>query len=159
MLTFSDDHDNLRSRLVALGYGGYRGDDKKVIDALIAVHLTLESYKLSGQAQETVLALLSRDGRASLSNVPDWDEDSWTDFDYGNVKQGEFVRVKPDAYDSESGSRHNGLVGVMQFMKSRVCTVDYIGLATGNSHKHPMEKLQSLKGAYNRRPSQNTRST
>lgn len=156
MLNFTEEHDNIRSRMISLGYGGYRGDDKKVVDALIAVHLTLESYKLSATAQELVFSLLSKDGRASLANTPDWDEDSWQDFDYGNVKQGEFVRVRPDAYDSESGARHNGLVGVLQFMKSRVCTVDYIGLATGNSHKHAMEKLQSLKGAYNRRPSQNT---
>lgn len=159
MLTFSEDHDNIRSRMISLGYGGYRGDDKAVVDAIIAVHLTLESYKLSKTAQEIVLSLLSKDGRASLTNIPDWDDDSWRDFDYGNVKQGEFVRVKPDAYDSETGSRHNGLVGVMTFMSGRVCSVDYIGLATGNSHKHPMEKLQSLKGVYNRRPSENTRST
>jgi hypothetical protein len=157
MLNFTEEHDNLRSRMISLGYGGYRGDDKKVVDAIIAVHLTLESYKLSQSAQDIVFDLLSKNGRASLANTPDWDDDSWIDFDYGNVKHGEFVRVKPDAYDSESGARHNGLVGVLQFMKSRVCTVDYIGLATGNSHKHPMEKLQSLKGAYNRRPSQNTK--
>jgi len=156
MLTFTEEHDNLRSRMISIGYGGYRGDDKKVVDAIIAVHLTLESYKLSPNALNIVLDLLSKNGRASLENTPNWDEDSWVDFDYGNVKQGEFVRVKPDAYDSESGSRHNGLVGTLQYMKSHVCTVDYIGLATGNSHKHPMEKLQSLKGAYNRRPSQNT---
>lgn len=155
MLTFSDD-DNLRTRLINLGYGGYRGDDKDVVDALIAVHLTLESYKLRPEAQSVVFDLLSREGRASLANTPVWDEDSWEDFNYGNVKQGEFVRVKPDAYDSDSGARHNGLVGKMTYMSGRVCTVEYIGLATGNSHKHPMEKLQSLKGAYNRRPSQNT---
>lgn len=156
MLAFTEEHDNIRSRMIALGYGDYRGDDKKAIDAIIAVHLTLESYKLSDTGQELVFNMLSKYGRESLKNTPDWDNDSWQDFDYGNVKQGEFVRVKPDAYDSESGARHNGLVGVLQYMKSRVCTVDYIGLATGNSHKHPMEKLQSLKGAYNRRPSQNT---
>jgi hypothetical protein len=159
MLAFSEDHDNLRSRMISLGYGGYRGDDKQAIDALIAVHLTLEYYKLNPSALSTVLDLLSKHGRESLATVPDWDEDSWIDFDYGNVKQGDFVRVKPDAYDSESGSRHNGLVGIMTFMRGRVCTVDYIGLATGNSHKHPMEKLDSLKGVYNRRPPQNTRST
>jgi hypothetical protein len=142
--------------MISLGYGGYRGDDKNVVDALIAVHLTLESYKLRPEAQEIVLRFLTKEGRASLANTPDWDEESWQEFDYGNVKTGEFVRVKPNAYDSESGARHNGLVGKMTYMRGRVCTVEYIGLATGNSHKHPMEKLQSLKGAYNRRPSQNT---
>jgi hypothetical protein len=79
-------------------------------------------------------------------------EDAWRDFDYGNVKLGEFVRIKPDAYDSPSGVRHNGLVGILAFMNGGKCTVKYIGLASGNSQPHPMEKLDSLKGGYNRRP-------
>lgn len=150
MLNYSD-HD-IRPKLEALGYE----NSGAIVDAIAAVLMTLESHKLSKADQDVVFDLISKNGRLALAAVPDWDNDSWQDFDYGNVSQGAFVRVKPDAYDSESGARHNGLVGVLQFMQSRVCTVDYIGLATGNSHKHPMEKLQSLKGAYNRRPSQNT---
>jgi hypothetical protein len=150
MLSYSE-HD-IRPKLEMIGYT----NSPKVVDAIAAVMLTLESLKLSPEEQALVLDLISKNGREALAKAPDWDEDSWVDFDYGNVSQGEFVRVKPDAYDSDSGARHNGLVGVMQFMKARVCTVDYIGLASGNSQKHPMEKLQSLKGVYNRRPSQNT---
>jgi hypothetical protein len=37
-------------------------------------------------------------------------------------------------------------------MNGGKCTVKYIGLASGNSQPHPMEKLDSLKGGYNRRP-------
>lgn len=147
MLNYSD--NEIRPKLEMIGYT----NSPRVVDAIAAVMMTLESHKLNTYEQDLVLDLISKDGREALAGVPDWDEDSWVDFDYGNVKQGEFVRVKPDAYDSESGARHNGLVGVLQYMKSRVCTVDYIGLASGNSQKHPMEKLQSLKGAYNRRPS------
>jgi len=155
MLEISDDHDGLRARLNSIGYDGNHGDDESVMQALVAVHLTLESFKLSEAARDTILDLLSANGRKSLAEVSDWDEESWRDFDYGNVKIGDFVRVKHDAYDSETGSRHNGLVGILSAMSGGKCTVKYIGLATGNSQPHPMEKLDSLKGVYNRRPSKN----
>ena len=151
MLNFSDD-DNLRTRLESLGYTGLREDDESLIQALTAVHLTLETFELSEGAREAVLDLLSANGRDALATAPAFGEDAWRTFDYGNVKLGEFVRVKPDAYDSPSGSRHNGLVGILEHMFGGKCTVNYIGLASGNSQKHPMEKLDSLKGGYNRRP-------
>ena len=152
MLTEADDFENLRAKLVSLGYSGLREDDESLIQALVAVNLTLQSFELSEGAQGAVLDLLSASGREALEDTPVFTEDAWQDFDYGNVKLWEFVRVKPDAYDSETGSRHNGLLGVLAYMSGGNCTVNYIGLATGNSQKHPMAKLDSLKGVYNRRP-------
>jgi len=92
-----------------------------------------------------------------LDSAPEVFDDSWADFDYGNVRFGDFVRVKTDAYDSASGARHNGLVGILAYMKGGQCSVNYIGLATGNTMKHPKEKLDSLKGVYNRRPTKNNK--
>lgn len=145
MLKLSDDHDGIRERLSSLGYNGSHTDDEKVAQALIAVHLTLQSLELTEGAQNTVLDLLSSNGRKALEVTPHFTEDMWRDFDYGNVKQGDFVRIKVDAYDSVSGSRHNGLVGVLKFMQGGQCSVEYIGLAAGNVQKHPMTKLDSLK--------------
>lgn len=155
MLTGADDYKNLRAKLVSLGYNGDHADDESVIQALVAVNLTLESFGLSGDAQEAVLDLLSTNGRDGMEKVPEITEDSWQNFDYGNVKLLDFVRVKRNAYESESGAKHNGLVGILTYMRSGQCTVDYIGLASGTSQRHPMEKLDSLKGVYNRRPSKN----
>jgi len=155
MLQFSDNFENIRERLVSLGYSGLREDDESLIQALVAVHLTLESFELSEGAQGAILDLLSANGRDAMKSTPVFSEEDWIDFDYGNVTMGDFVRVKVDAYDSESGSRHNGLVGIMTYMYGGNCTVNYIGLATGNSQKHPVSKLDSLKGVYNRRPSKN----
>lgn len=153
MLQQGNDHDRLRSKLSSIGYSGE--GHEKLVQALVAVHLTLESFELSKDAQDTILDLLSAHGRQSLNTVPEWTEESWQDFDYGNVMLGDFVRVKKNAYDSESGQTHNGLVGILTYMRGGKCTVEYIGLASGKTQKHPMEKLDSLKGVYNRRPSKN----
>lgn len=152
MLTEADDYNNLRAKLVSLGYSGLREDDESLVQALVAVHLTLESFELSEAAQGAILDLLSTTGRQALEATPVFGDDAWQNFDYGNVKLWDFVRVKTDAYDSPTGSRHNGLVGVLAYMVGGNCTVNYIGLATGNSQRHPMENLDSLKEGYNRRP-------
>lgn len=157
MLSAANDHNGIRAKLESLGYTGLREDDESLIQALVAVHLTLQTFGLSEDAQGAVLDLLSTKGQDGMSEVPDITEDSWQNFDYGNVKLLDFVRVKRDAYDSDSGARHNGLVGILTYMRSGQCTVDYIGLASGNTHRHPMEKLDSLKVVYNRRPSKNNK--
>lgn len=145
VLTFSDDYDGLRSKIQGLGYNGSREDDEKVIQALVGLHLTLESQELSKDAREAVVDLLAASVREELNDLPDLSEDSWKDFDYGNVKVDDFVRVKPDAYDSGTGSRHNGLVGILVAMRGGQCVVRYIGRASGNTMRHPMDKLDSLK--------------
>jgi hypothetical protein len=141
MLTFADDHENLKAELATIGYDG----DSNLVQAILAVHVTLSSYQLSPEQQSVALDLLSSTGREALKSMPVFDENSWQDFDYGNVKISDFVRVKKDAYDSDTGSKHNGLVGVLKFMKSGHCSVEYIGLASGNTMKHPKERLESLK--------------
>ena len=153
MLQLATDHNELRSKLEAIGYSGLRETDESLIQALVAVHLTIESFDLSKDAQQAVLSFLSTIGQASLEVPAEIKEAGWEDFNYGNVRFGDYVRVKKDAYDSDTGARHNGLVGILTGMRAGVCTVNYIGLATGNTMRHPKEKLDSLKGVYNRRPS------
>lgn len=152
MLQPSNNFEGMREKLESLGYTGLRQDDESLIQALVAVHLTLETFELSEAARGAVLDLLSTNGRKALDSVPVFGKDAWKSFDYGNVKLGEFVRVKPDAYDSPTGAPHNGLVGILSHMRDRKCTVSYIGLASGSSQHHPMENLDSLKEGYNRRP-------
>lgn len=152
MLQPANEFEGLREKLESLGYTRLRETDESLIQALVAVHLTLETFELSEAARGAVMDLLSTNGRKALDSVPVFGEDAWMSFDYGNVKIGEFVRVKPDAYDSPTGAAHNGLVGVLFLMSGGKCHVNYIGLASGNSQHHPMEKLDSLKGGYNRRP-------
>ena len=149
MLSLSDDHDGLRAKLENVGYTGLRETDESLIQALVAVQLTLKSFDLPEDAQRAVLDLLTAKGTEALKSAPEGD---WDDFDYGNVQEGDFVRVKPDAYDTKTGSRHNGLVGVLESMRNGIATVRYIGLATNSKMRHPKENLDSLKGVYNRIP-------
>lgn len=145
MLTFQTDIDNLRARLHGIGLGPEHRDGEKAADAIIAVLLTLSTFEMDDDTKTTVLNLISSHGLRSIKSTPFFVEEDWKDFDYGNVKIGDFVRVKKDAYDSVTGAKHNGLVGVLKFMKSGQCSVDYIGLASGNTMKHPKERLESLK--------------
>jgi hypothetical protein len=156
MLQQRNDFEDLREELVALGYTGEHRDDESVIQGLVAVHLTLETLDVSEAAREAILDLLSATGRQDIASLPDLSEESWQSFDYGNVKLFDLVRIKHDAYDSDTGVKHNGLVGILTDMRGGQCTVKYLGLASRSSQRHPMEKLDSLKGVYNRRPSQNT---
>jgi hypothetical protein len=146
MLQMNNDIDRLRSILASVGYDSDHVEGDKIADATIAVLLTLSTFDLSEDAKKTVRNLMSTRFEADVSTLPyQFTEDSWQDFDYGNVTIGSYVRVKKDAYDSESGARHNGLVGRLLFMKGGSCSVEYIGLATGNTMKHPMDKIESLK--------------
>lgn len=139
------DHKMLKEKLSAIGYDGTRPTDAKIVEALLAVTVTLESYQLSEEQQDTVLDLLTLAGQDKLSHLPDIQEDSWENFNYGNVKIGDFVRVKRDAYDSDSGKVDNGLVGILTYMSHGRCSVKYIGLSSGKVALHPMDNLESLK--------------
>lgn len=149
MLSLTEDYDGLRAKLESIGYTGLRETDESLIQALVAIQLTLKSFDLPEDAQRAVLDLLSSAGTEALKSAPEGD---WIEFDYGNVQEGDFVKVKPDAYDSKTGSRHNGLVGVLESMRNGIATVRYIGLAANSKMRHPKENLYSLKGVYNRIP-------
>lgn len=139
------DHKLLQQKLEALGYDGSRPRDRRVSEAMHAITITLENYELSDEESDIVLDLLSDVGRDKLARLPDLQEDHWEDFNYGNVKLGDFVRIRKDAYDTEPGNLNNGLVGVINFASHGRFLVDYIGRSAGNSGFHAMDKLQSLR--------------
>lgn len=141
-----NDFSSILTKLSIIGYDGTHEKDNKIIESIQALILTLDYYELSNYELETVLSLISSEGRDKLNNLPDkLFSSEWQEFDYGNVSIGHFVKVKDDAYSSEKGSLHNGLVGTLSFMSARHCTVNYIGFGSGKIMKHPMENLLSLK--------------
>lgn len=126
-----------------LGALGLRED---LVTALVSIAVTLDKYGLPTEDKETVYEMLSEAGRGKLDEAPEkLFNGEWEPFNYGNVKIGDYVRVKPDAYDSETGAKHNGLVGKLTYMAGHRCSVEYLGEATGNSIKHPMDNLESLR--------------
>lgn len=134
------DYLKLKTQFSALGYRS------EVVTALVSIAVTLDKYDLTDSEKETVYELLSQSGREKTAILPDKLLDgNWEPFNYGNVKVGDYVRVRPDAYDSDTGRRHNGLVGILTRMSGHKCSVEYLGEATGNAIKHPMDNLESLR--------------
>lgn len=131
---------DLSRRVVAAGYDGL------VHHAIISVAVSLDRFDLDERQRSAVLDFISSEGRKQLDALPDRMLDAqWEDFNYGNVKEGDYVRVKPDAYDSEEGSLHNGLVGILVRGDARRYLVNYLGEHVGNSRYHPESSLQSLR--------------
>lgn len=136
MIKYDTTYDYFRNRFQSLGF--VREGDDTMIDALIAVMLTLQYFNLSGDEKEQVL-------RAFLGEHHKLPEGQWVPFDYGNVRVGDYVRVKKDAYTSDTGVKHNGLVGILRHIYAGRCIVEYVGLETGNTMTHPMDSLESYR--------------
>lgn len=134
------DYAKLRETYEAIGYSG------ALVEALVSVAVVLDKYQLPDSEKEVVFNLLSEAGRNKVADLPDaLLGQHWEPFNYGNVKIGDYVRVRPGSYDSSTGQRHNGLVGKLLHMASRRCLVDYLGEEAGRQIRHPMEFLDSLK--------------
>jgi hypothetical protein len=122
------------------------GFQPDVVSAIVSLATVLDKHGLDEEQKQTVYTLLSEAGRESVKSVPEKVvTGEWRDFDYGNVKIGDYVRIKPDAYDSDSGTKHNGRVGILKYMAHNRCTVEYVGADVGHSMSHPMINLESLR--------------
>lgn len=133
-------YPELSKRVRAAGY------DDEVHDAIVSLAVTLDKYSLTDEQKSVVFEFISETGRTKLAALPEQVLDAdWEDFNYGNVKIGDYVRVKPDAYDSRTGSKHNGLVGILAKASARRFYVAYLGLDVGTTMPHPESSLQSLR--------------
>lgn len=133
-------YQQLEERLLALGH------NEKVAQAMVSAMATLDKYELTGDERYSIYTLFGQVGLESLESLPESIlKGDWMDFDLGNVAVGDYVRIKKDAYTSESGVHHNGKVGRLLRMYGGRCTVGYIGLDTGDNMRHPVTNLESLK--------------
>jgi hypothetical protein len=122
------------------------GFQPEIVSAIVSLATVLDKHGLDEEQKQVVYTLLSEAGRDSVKEVPEKVVNGeWRDFDYGNVKIGDYVRIKPDAYDSESGFRHNARVGILKHMAHNRCTVEYVGADVGQAMSHPMTNLESLR--------------
>lgn len=105
----------------------------------------LDQWELSEDEKSQAMNLLSGFGRNDLAMYPPYGDNVWDKFDYGNVRPGDYIKVKPDAYDSEHGSKHNGRVGVATHISGRRCRVRYLTETNPSYMHHPIENLLSVK--------------
>ena len=96
MLTFQTDIDNMRDDLKRVGLSSEHRDGDKAADAIIAVLLTLSAFDMDDDTKTTVLNIISSRGLRAVKSFPRIVEEDWKDFDYGNVKIEDCVRVKKD---------------------------------------------------------------
>lgn len=129
-----------------LTVGGYR-PDSAVFKAVTDLMVAFDQHELSETDQTVVLNMFSEFGRDDLGKIPLCGDDAWEEFNYGNVKVGEYVKVKPDMYDSPEGESHNGLVGTLLRVSGRRCTVRYLGRPDISPMHHPIDNLLSIKRA------------
>lgn len=121
----------------------YLGIDKdsKVYKTLYDIFTFIDDADLSEEDSREVFQLISEAGMSEIDNIPHIE--SWGEFDYGNTIIGDLVRVHPEAYDTESGHKHNGRVGFILSISGRRCLVRYAGTRGKANMRHPIEKLQS----------------
>lgn len=135
--------DDFLGKIEAVGHPKGSKTHSALSDALVAMN----QHNLSSDEWEAVLQALSTSGREVLTASPLFTEDMWEDFNYGNVKPGDYVKVMPNAYDSDTGSKHNGLVGVLLRVNNRRCFVRYLGRTEISPMQHPIDSLLSLKSS------------
>jgi len=133
--------ENFLEKVEAIGHLKGSKTHSALSDALVA----MSQHNLSSEEWEAVLQALSASGRSELEDLPLFTDDMWEEFNYGNVRPGDYVKVKPNAYDSDTGSKHNGLVGVLIRVSGRRCLVRYLTHQAPAQMRHPIDSLLSLK--------------
>ena len=133
-------YKDLEKKLLAMGH------DEQTARAVVSAMVSVDKYGLSEDQKYAVYSLMSVEGFAALRGLPDAVAfGTWTKFDWGNMRDGDYVRVKKDAYTAPSGVNHNGKIGRIANLYGGRCRVDYIGLDTGSAMTHPVGFLESLK--------------
>lgn len=137
------DYDDLKERLVIAGFK----EDSEVFRAVCNLAIVLDNEEISDTSREVALEVFSKTALNQINSLPKdfLSKNKWMIFDYGNVKKGDYVRVRFDAYDSKTGAKHNGRLGILIDMKAWRCKVQYIGMPQVETMVHPMDNLESIR--------------
>lgn len=132
--------ESLPERLESIGI---KKSSPEVFDAVVELVMALRARNMSEQDLRLTLELVGS-GYDEIADYPLYDDESWMDFDYGNVKPGDYVKVKSNAYDSPTGIKHNNRVGRITNISGRRVHVRYLGTSRVSEMTHPIANLQTL---------------
>ncbi len=122
---------------------GYK--DSSIPDAVTALFAVLDGRGLDLKDRKAVAqlfaSLVAKDGDLGNKAGP---RSVWRQFYLGTFPYQTTVRVKPDAYDTPAGSRHNGLTGTFASARAGRAMVQYHGRHDGSGHEHAPDKLEVL---------------
>lgn len=133
--------ESLPERLESLGI---KESSPEVFDAVKELVTALRLRNMSEHDLRLTLELVSS-GYNEIINYPMYSDDYWVDFDYGNIKPGDYVKVRDGIYNSPTGLKHNGRVGRITNISGRRVHVRYIGTTRVSDMHHPISNLQTLK--------------
>lgn len=137
------DYARVEAELEELGYSAEREDGSAISTAVLNVLYSLEAQDLPQDSVRIVADLVSHfmhDAEPISETLGRWEQ-----FTLGSVKIGSVVRVKWDAYDSETGKKHNGLVGIFLSALAGRCTIRYVGRKDKVDFIHPPKLLEVLR--------------
>jgi hypothetical protein len=127
---------------------GYYTDEERgdrTVEAVSALLAVLDAQELDLNDRGAVSALFAtlvwEDGELGNKAGP---RSEWRQFHLGEVPYGTVLRVKPDAYDTVVGARHNGLTGVLTAVRAGRALVQYHGRAVHGGHEHHPSQLEYL---------------
>lgn len=137
------DYEQLTKNLIDAGYT----EDSEIIKTIKNLSYTLDASELTETDRSIVLQLFSTKGLEQLQDSSEKQPASykWSEFEIGNTKVGDMARVRLDAYSTESGQAHNGLVGIIESVYGGRVTLHYVGRYADIPQTHPREKLEILK--------------
>lgn len=128
--------------------GGYFTDVERgaaLSASIIKLFETLDAAELDTEERDVAAKLFAslteKDGDLGIRSTS---RSEWKQFYLGENPYGCTIRVKPDAYDTIGGARHNGLVGTFAAARSGRCMIVYYGRNDGTGHEHHPSKLEVL---------------
>lgn len=133
--------ESFSERLESLGI---KKSSPEVFDAVRELITALRVRNMVEEDLKLTLELISY-GYDEVMDYPILSEEEWTDFDYGNTKPGDYVKVKSGSYNSPNGIKHNDRVGRITNISGRRVHVRYLGTSKVSDMSHPIANLQSPK--------------
>lgn len=133
--------ESFPERLKAIGL---KKSSPEVFDAVTELITALRVRDMTEEDLKLTLEIISY-GFEEINSFNIFDGNLWMDFDYGNTKPGDYVKVKDNSYDSPTGTNHNGRVGRITNISGRRVHVRYLGTSRVSDMTHPISHLQSPK--------------
>lgn len=137
------DYSRLDTVLLSLGYTDEHPEGALVRRGVLDVFHAIDALEAPENARKVIGDLVTSFVRGDVNEGIA--RGHWEPFYLGDVELGAVVRVKSDAYSSETGAVHNGLVGYFTSAYGRRCTIRYIGRNDVVDYVHPPDKLEVLK--------------
>lgn len=143
---FKIDPDWAENQLRDAGYTDRHQDAIDVRESTMLLILQFNSLDTDPANKIKVLELFAKlsQGHELVGRNVMTPDARWREFNLGDVHPGSTVRVRADAYEGDTGARHNGMVGRLVAARGGEGIVQYHNSTEGAGHRHRPDKLEVL---------------